>query len=118
MCVSPQKPEKNFLKLDLPFETLFGNVTLCAPASLNPQKNCFQVIFIEVHTLSTPETVRGMARVKLNVNKSNNMKYKYEVLHVVRDIQLHEYQMRIDWPGSREGWNCVKTNPRVSLSEK
>lgn len=78
MCVSPQKPETNFLKLDLPFETLFGNVTLCALASLNPRKNCFQVIFIEVHTLSTPETVRGMARVKLNVNKSNNMKYKYE----------------------------------------
>lgn len=88
--VSPQKPETHFLKLDFPFETLFGNVMFCAPASLNPRKNCFQVIFIEVHALSTPETVRGMARVKLTMNKSNNMKYKYEVLHVVRDIQWHE----------------------------
>lgn len=95
MYVSPQKIETHYLKVDFPFEALFGNVTLCAPASLNLRKN----LFIEVHTLSTPETVRGMAYVKLNIDKwpeSDNMKYKYEVLHVVRDIQLYEYQRCTD----------------------
>lgn len=78
---------------------LLGVVTLCAAASLNPRKNCFQVLFIEVHILSTPEFVGGMAHVKFNINKgpeSNSKKYKCEVLHVGSDILLHEYQTCVD----------------------
>lgn len=45
VCVSLQKPGIHFLKVDFSFETLFGDVTHCALASLNPWKNCFQVLF-------------------------------------------------------------------------